>query len=97
MVAVVVGEKTRGFQALLLRIEGAARELLHVDFGAGNVPIDLLHRDIVGDPGLGPAIESHHDRFIGIVGVARRERFEAMQRVQVAQRPGDQRRESADD
>ena len=97
MIPVVVGEKLGGFAPLPLRIEGAARQLRHIDFGARDVPINLFDGDIVGEPGLSPAIESHHDGFIGVIRVAWSEGFEAVQGVQVAQRPWDQGSEGGDE
>ena len=92
MIAVVVGEELmRSFSLLLRRIEGTARQARGVDFFARDIPVNLLHRDVVGDPGLHPAIEAGHDGLVGIVGIARRQRLEAVQSMKIANRPWNER------
>ncbi len=96
MVAVIVGEQLAGSLPLLLGIEGTPRQTRNVNVRAGDVPVNLLHRDVIRSPGFDPAIEAIHDQFVGVVGIAWRQRLETMQGVQIAQRPGNQRRGGAD-
>ena len=95
MIAVVIGKKFGCFLTLLRGIECAPRQTCNVDVRAGHAPVNLLHRNIIRDPSLNPTIEAVHDYIVGIGGIARRQRFEAVQRVQIAQRPGDKWRQRA--
>ena len=77
-------------------IDGARRQFLRVNLVARNVPVDLFYRRIVDDPGFDPAVETSRDQFIRLVGVARSQRLEMMERPKIANRPGSERRQRKD-
>ncbi len=77
MSLVVVGEELLRVLSLLGRVKARSWQAGDVDGVARQLPVNLLHRGVIHHPALDPAIESRHHRFIGIVGIARRERLEA--------------------
>jgi hypothetical protein len=84
---VVLGEEIGSLVPLLERIEGATRQAAEIDVGAGDRPVNLLHRNVIGRPCFHPAVKTGHHGFVGIVGVAWSKRLEAVKRVEVSQRP----------
>src|ERR1700676_459095 len=72
------------------------RQASDIDSVPGNFPIDFLNRGVVCDPSLGPTIESRHDKFIGVVGVAWCKRLKLVQGVKIAYRPRHEGSQSAD-
>src|SRR5690348_11891927 len=54
------------------------------------MPVNLLYRDIIHDPGLDPMIESGGDKFSRIIGIARRQWLKEVKRPPDAHGPWEQ-------
>src|SRR5437879_6165748 len=63
-------------------------KLMHVNLFAIHMPQDSLDGDEVNDPSARPAGETFSYEFAGVVGIAGRQRLQAMHGAPVANRPG---------
>ena len=88
---VVGADKLGGLGALGFGVEGAGRQVAHIDGLGADLPEDGAGGLEVDGPGAEPAVEAEIDALAGVVDMARSERLEGMEGDGVADGPGDER------